>query len=118
MQSQQAVVRFDGPHDVERWDVRCRRGSVDVEHWVYRGAPEREDEGEEAAQPIPKTGDPLVMLTLRSGGKTTPMHEGLGYKEGDVASVAVHSIEREEAYAALRAQGWQPYREEEAGEKE
>ena len=36
----------------------------------------------------------------------------------DVASVAVHTIEREEAYAALRAQGWEPYREEEAEEKE
>ncbi len=103
---------------MERWDVRCRHGSVDLEHWVFRGAPETENDGEEAPEPPPKTGDPLVILALRRGGKTTPMHEGLGYKVGDIASVAVHTIEREEAYAALRAQGWEPYREEETGEKE
>ena len=118
VQSEEAVVLFDGPHDVERWDVRCRHGSVEVEQWVYQGAPEREEEGEEAAETPPKAGDPLVVLTVRRGGKTTPMHEGLGYKEGDIAAVAIHTIEREEAYAALREQGWEPHREEGAGEKQ
>jgi hypothetical protein len=113
VQSQEAVVLFDGPHDVERWDVRCRHGSVDLEHWAYQSPPEKQDEGEEAAEAPPKTGDPLVILAVRRGGKTTPMHEGLGYKQGDVASVAIHTIEREDAYAALRAQGWKPHREEE-----
>jgi NhaP-type Na+/H+ or K+/H+ antiporter len=118
VQSEEAVVLFDGPHDIERWDVRCRHGSVEVEPWVYGGAPENEQDGEEAPESPPKTGDPLVILALRRGGKTTPMHAGLDFKEGDIAWVAVHTIEREEAHAALRAEGWEPHREEEAGEKE
>jgi len=98
-----AHVLFDGPHDVERWDVRARRGDVVVERWVFAGEPER-GEGEE----VPSAGELLVILALQRGGKTVPMHAAHKWREKDVAHVAVHKAEREDALRVLRAWGFEP----------
>lgn len=98
-----ARVLFDGPHDIERWDVRFRRGETSVERWTFAGEPERE-EGEEA----PSVGEMLVILAVQRGAKIAPMHADQSWREKDVATVAVYSGEREEAHAVLRARGFVP----------
>jgi hypothetical protein len=102
-------VLFEGPHDVERWDVRCRHGSVEIESWCYAGAP-APAEGETP----PKVGERFVILTVGRGGKVQPMHAKLKLQKGDVAAIAVHSVERDEAHETLRAMGWEARPAEEA----
>ena len=97
------AVLFEGPHDVERWDVRCRHGSVEIESWRYIGAPELA-EGE---TPV-KVGERFVILSVGRGGKVQPMHTKLKLQKGDAAAIAVHSVERDEAHETLRAMGWEP----------
>lgn len=92
-------VLFDGPHDIERWDVRLRHGDVEVGRFV-RG-PDPEDEAE--LEPI---GERCAMLCIRRGQRMMTMHAGLKLSEGDIASVAIHEPEREEAEEALLVRGW------------
>jgi Trk K+ transport system NAD-binding subunit len=103
-----AVVLFEGPHDVERWDVRARHGGMEVEHWIYTGEPEAsEDPGDTGGAPAP-IGERLVILAIRRGDSATPMHERFTLKEEDVASVAIHVPDRDEAHALLAQRGWRP----------
>jgi NhaP-type Na+/H+ or K+/H+ antiporter len=99
----EARVLFDGPHDVERWDVRRRHGEVEVERWTFTGEPERA-EGESA----PAANELLVMLAMRRGSRVRPVHERLEWKADDVVFVAVHSDEGEDAHGVLRAWGFVP----------
>ena len=111
MEKEEAGVLFDGPHEVERWDVRLRHGGVAVERWVYRGAPppaEGEEGEPQAPAPGPSKQDLLVLLAVQRGSRTTPMHGEFELKPGDVASVALHVPDLEEARAALRARGFEP----------
>ena len=111
-------VLFDGPHDVERWDVRARQDSVEVEHWKFGGM-EMPSNGEDSAAPESgRRSDPLVFLTVRRAERTQTMHAKFETREGDVAAVAVHSVEREAAHAALRSAGWLPYEAEPEAEPE
>jgi NhaP-type Na+/H+ or K+/H+ antiporter len=112
VRQEEAAVLFDGPHDVERWDVRSRHGGVSVERWAWRGAIE-EGEAQAAVAESSADRDLFVILTLRRGNRTLPMRADLEPKAGEVAAVAVHVVERDEAHAALRAAGWEPHREEE-----
>jgi NhaP-type Na+/H+ or K+/H+ antiporter len=108
-----ALVLFDGPHDVERWDVRFRHGDVEVEPWVFRGAPEP-DAGEERPPPPEIDGDRFVVLVVRRNGKLEPMHAGLVLKAGDESAVAIRREEREAGESDLRALGWEPKTEADA----
>ena len=110
VESPDVAVLFDGPHDVNRWDVRCRHGQVEVEQWRYRGP------GEESAEidAAPKGGERFVVLAIRRGGKTLPMHPEFKLQEGDVAAVVVHTPEAGEAREALRSARWDPQPEGEA----
>jgi hypothetical protein len=108
-----ALMLFDGPHDVLRWEVRTRRRAVTVEDWVFHGPPPTEEPVEESKPAVAKPGvansnELFVILTLARGGKTQLMHADLVPKKGDIASVAVHTVETEPAYDALRRMGWQP----------
>jgi NhaP-type Na+/H+ or K+/H+ antiporter len=110
-----AHVLFDGPHDVERWDVRARHGGVAIERWAWRGAEESEEEAGEAESARANAGnDTFVILTLRRGSRTVPMHAGFDLKADDVAAVAVYREEREAAHESLRTLGWVPHQEQEA----
>ena len=104
VESPDVAVLFDGPHDVNRWDVRCRHGQVEVEPWRYRGPGE---EGVEIDAAL-TGGERFVVLAIRRGGKTLPMHPEFKLQEGDVAAVAVHTPEAGEAREALRSAGWEP----------
>ncbi len=104
VESPDVAVLFDGPHDVNRWDVRCRHGQVEVEPWRYRGPGEDGVEIDAALT----GGERFVVLAIRRGGKTLPMHPEFKLQEGDVAAVAVHTPEAGEAREALRSAGWEP----------
>lgn len=103
---QEAEVLFEGPHDVDRWDVWWRHGEFAVEHLVF---------GAEAAAPdapgaeTRESGAPnelFVILAIRRGKRAFPMSLGLETREGDVASVALRTAEREEALRLLAEIGW------------
>ena len=102
------AVLFDGPHDVERWDVRSRHEELDVEHWQYGGEPSSDADDGSEAEPAPDVGERLVMLSIRRGDRVMPMHTRLKLAVGDVAAVAIHREEREAAEQVLVALGWTP----------
>jgi hypothetical protein len=107
--NEQAVVLFDGTHDVGRWEVRDRHGEIDVEHWEYIGLADRSSDvaGAENDDERPEPGSKLfVILMIRRGSKAMIMQQGMKLKAGDVASVAIHSAEVEAAHAALADLGW------------
>lgn len=104
----QVVVLFDGPHDVERWDVRSRHDELEVDYWVYGGEPEQDASADEGGEPAPRAGERFVILSIQRGKKVMPMHAGLSLAAGDVAAVAVHRDERKSAEEILTAWGWAP----------
>jgi len=108
VEHEKVVVLFDGPHDVERWDVRARHNELDVEYWVYGGEPEQSASADEGGEPAPQAGERFVILSIQRGKKVMPMHAGLSLEVGDVAAVAVHRDERESAEEILAAWGWAP----------
>ncbi len=108
VQDGEAEILFDGPHEVERWDVRARHRQVAVEHWAFAGAPEAAPDPGDLQREGPRSGDPYVMLTVRRGGRTQPMHAGFAFKPGDVLSVAVLLEDRDRVEQDLRARGFEP----------
>jgi NhaP-type Na+/H+ or K+/H+ antiporter len=109
----EARVLFDGPHDVERWDVRRRHGEVVLERWSFAGEPERA-EGESP----PAANELLVMLVMRRGNRVRPVHERHEWKADDLAFVAVNENDAEEAHRVLRAWGFVPAETEPEPEEE
>jgi len=103
-----AAMLFEGPHDALRWEVRTRRRAVAVEKWIYEGPPAEGEVPQEKPAPAANPGELFVVLTLARGGKTLLMHADLAPKPGDVASIAVHTVEDEAAHAALLRLGWLP----------
>ncbi len=110
-------VLFDGPHDLERWDVRWRHGYLRVETFVRTAAPpagaEATASGEDAKPVAPDgpgaaRGDRFVVLAIRRGRRALPMTLGLEPRNGDVAVVALYEPERDEALSQLAVAGWQP----------
>ena len=106
LESGQAKLVFDGPHDVERWDVRGRRGDVSVEHFVY--TPVEADEEDAGAIGSGGLDERYVILVVERQGATVVMDGKWAFREGDRVAIALHVPEREEALRALSAQGWQP----------
>jgi NhaP-type Na+/H+ or K+/H+ antiporter len=108
VEREQVVVLFEGPHDVERWDVRARHDELDVDYWVYGGEPERDASADEGGEPAPQAGERFVILSIQRGKKVMPMHTGLSLEAGDVAAVVVHREKRKSAEEILVAWGWIP----------
>jgi len=103
-------VLFDGPHDLERWDVRWRHGYVSAEIFVrVEAEADPAPAGKVGTDSPPGKGDRFVILAIRRGRRTLPMTLKLELRAGDVAVVAVYGPEREEALAQLAAAGWQPH---------
>ena len=123
-------VLFDGPHEQERWDVRMRHGYVKLERMTFAPIPKPDeaDEGETPASEAAGTAgsdrgadnpgtttattlaemnqDPYVILTVKRGERVDPMFMRFEPKKGDVATVAVYSLERDAALARLADLGW------------
>ncbi len=102
VRSQDAEILFEMPHDVERWDVRSRHGDMEVTHLQMRKL--EEGEGADGEAEAPK--ESFLILAIRRGEQTFPMSTTVKLKEGDVAAVAVHVQEREQALRALARRGW------------
>jgi NhaP-type Na+/H+ or K+/H+ antiporter len=113
VENQEVSVLFDGPHDVERWDVRWRHGTTEVEKWSYTASAQAEATDSKLDE-ASRTGECFAILTIGRGEKVSPMHATFKLQPGDVASVIIHVPEREEAWAQLRSMGWEPHPEAEA----
>jgi len=107
VQDQEALVVFDGAHDVERWDVRARHGDVRIEEFVFQ-SPETDGRQSEEGDESRRAGERFVMLAVRRGQKTELMSSSRLPKDGDVASVAIHADESQEAVEELAEIGWVP----------
>lgn len=106
VENEQAVVLFDGTHDVGRWEVRDRHGEIDLEHWQYIGLADRDGDAGHDDERSAAGGELFAILMIWRGAKRLIMHEDLKLEAGDVASIAIHSAESEAARAALAARGW------------
>jgi hypothetical protein len=106
VQRGEAKLVFEGPHDVERWDVRGRRGDVGIEHFVH--APVESENGEVAATSSSGLDERYVLLVVERDGVTFVMDANWVFREGDRVAVAIHMPEREDAIRALASRGWQP----------
>lgn len=101
VENEKARMLFEGPVDVERWDVRTRHSAVEVERW-------------QVAEPVVPSGDPidpadhLVLLCVQRGKRTFPMYADLALAADDVLSVAVHVPDRDAAHETLRTLGYTP----------
>jgi NhaP-type Na+/H+ or K+/H+ antiporter len=104
LEKQAARVLFDGPKDVERWDVRLRHGLARVERFRVGAAPPAAP----APGATPPEQDPFVVLALERGNARQPMHAALALRAGDVAFVAVHLEDAVAARAALAGRGLVP----------
>jgi NhaP-type Na+/H+ or K+/H+ antiporter len=105
VQSGEAKLVFEGPHDVERWDVRGRRGDVAIEHFVH--AAQAKDESED----VDTTGssgldERYVMLVVERDGTTVVMDAKWIFRDGDRVAIAIHVPERADAIRALASRGW------------
>ncbi len=97
VQTDKVAVLFEGPHDVERWDVRARQGSVEVESRIYREPPEPRE--------LWTSGERFVLLAYRRGSRVWPMSSEAKLRDGDVVSVAIYAEDRASADEALRGLG-------------
>ncbi len=95
----EAHVLFEGPHDVDRWDVRDRHDELVIAYRVY--AP-----SDDERPPLARSGERFVFLCVRREKQTFPMYAAFEPREGDVAAVAVHAPDVERVDAELRAAGW------------
>jgi NhaP-type Na+/H+ or K+/H+ antiporter len=105
--SGEAKIAFEGPHDVERWDVRGRRGDVGVEHYVYQ--PEGKDSIDDEVGESTGSGglvEHSVMLAVVRDGATFVMDGQWRFREGDRVAVAVHLPEREDVVRELARRGF------------
>lgn len=103
VQAERVDLAFDGPHDLERWDVRERRGEVEVVHRAYR-KPDQ-DESEETI-PTADNKERWVVLSILRDGRGFPMHARFEPRPGDIASIAIYVPERDEARLQLELRGW------------
>lgn len=97
-------IVFDGPHDVERWDVRGRRGDVRVEHFVYSPVEVGEETGPTTSV---RLSERFVMLTIERNGEVLVLDNNWKFREGDRTAVAIHAPEYDDAVRELAARGCQ-----------
>jgi len=109
MDSGAVKIVFEAPHDVERWDVRGRRGDVGIERFVYVPLPEPEDD-EEPTEATASGGlsERFVSLAVEREGKVFVMDGDWRFQEDDRLSVAIHLPERDDALRELADAGWTP----------
>ena len=98
-----AKMVFDGPHDVERWDVRARRGDVETVSLEFQGSPKEEEPSDTSAN---SASERYVFLAIEQGGRIKPMSSQDVPTAGDRAIVALHLPDRSEALQTLADEGW------------
>ena len=107
VESGRAKIVFEGPHDVERWDVRGRRGDMSVEYFTFRTPPERsEDEGTTGVH-SGGLDERFVILAVEREGATFVVDGDWVFRDADKAAVALHLPERDDALRTLADCGWE-----------
>ena len=81
-----AKVVFEGPHDVERWDVRGRRGDLAVEKFVYTAI--EPEETEESTTSSGGLDERFVMLAVEREGATFVVDGKWEFRDGKPRVVA------------------------------
>jgi len=103
-------VAFDGPKDVEGWNVRLRHGRARLEQRVHDGtatpAAPRAGAGAGSDPGGADPSDAFVVLAIRVGDAWRIFSDGDAPREGDVVTVAIATGQIEAADAALAAMGW------------
>jgi NhaP-type Na+/H+ or K+/H+ antiporter len=100
----EARVLFDGPKEVERWNVRLRHRQAVLEEFVFRGAPK--EAGAEGAE-VPEPREALLFLTVLRDEDLSIYDADFTPEPGDIADVAIYEVEREAALRTLASLGWQ-----------
>ncbi len=98
-----ARVLFDGPHDVERWDVRARHSELSIEYFEYADVSESDDTPHRV-----EFAERCLILSIQRGNRIDPMSLGFEPKLGDIAAVAIHEGDAEDARRLLTQLGWVP----------
>lgn len=109
MEKQSAEILFEGPHDVERWDVRVRHGQSRLLEMEYR--PEEAEiptatPDKEVSSGGKRLAERYAILAVRRAKKVSPMSSGFKLKSGDVGHIVIYTTEETEAMARLKAAGW------------
>lgn len=107
VENQRARIAFDGPHDMGRWDVRDRRGSVSIEKRQYK-TPTLEEAPRSESETVSLVEESFAVLAIERGGRVFAMWSSCPLRDGDIATIAVHDVESDEAYARMEAAGWLP----------
>jgi Trk K+ transport system NAD-binding subunit len=105
-------VVFDGPRDLERWNVRFRHGLASIGRFRF---------GEETTSeevPVRVNADPYLILAIERDERIEPMRQDFEPKKGDFATIAVLDEREDEALSALAAVGWTPHEPEEEADAE
>jgi NhaP-type Na+/H+ or K+/H+ antiporter len=105
-------VVFDGPRDLERWNVRFRHGLASIGRFHF---------GEESTSedvPMRANADPYLILAIERDERIEPMRQDFEPKQGDFATIAVLDEREGEALSALAAIGWTPHEPEEEADAE
>ncbi len=111
VENKRAQVAFDGPHDMGRWDVRDRRGSVRIEKRQYRAPREQPAPARTDSDTISMMEESFVVLAIQRGTRIFPMSGSVTPRDGDVATVAIHTVDEDDARERLAAVGWLPVQE-------
>ena len=106
VERQEAKVLFEGPHDVDRWDVWWRHGELSVEQLVFRVDAAAPDPPEPAKRDSGAPQERFLILAIRRGERAFPMSRDFEARKGDIAAVALHDPERDEALRLLGEIGW------------
>jgi NhaP-type Na+/H+ or K+/H+ antiporter len=99
----EALEIFDSTHDVERWDVRERNGDVKVEYRVFNPVEDAETPPSAIADRVVEY---YVILTVSRGSATKVMSATFELRPGDIAAIAIHQPDRDEADRLLVHSGW------------
>lgn len=104
--AENADVLFDGPHDHERWDVRWRHKQVIVETFDYVPPGEESSKDVAAVPSAARSKELFAIVSVTRGRLVSPMQAAYRFRKGDVAAIAIHAPDREEALAELQRLGW------------
>jgi Trk K+ transport system NAD-binding subunit len=103
VQSVEADALFESAHDVGRWILQAERGEVVVEHRRYTApAPGANAQGLRDVEHRER----FAVLTLRRGKQVLPMSVRRSLRTNDVAAIAIHAPDLEDARALLASCGF------------
>lgn len=122
LERNRADVFSDGPHDVNRWDVRARHGDVETVRFVINEVDsEKEDADSEDAcrrHLPPNTGEKYVVISVKRDKQVMPMTMHFEFRAGDIITVLIFTPELQVVTDAFIGCGWKNYRGEQHEEKQ